>query len=191
MSSVAAPYGFKPVGLLSNRVYGNSLRTIAITSGYATAIGYGDAVKMANTGTVAKDTGTITMTPVGIFVGCYYTDPTSKQPSYHQSWPASTVASDAVAYVVDDPDIVFQAQADGSLTQSAVGQNIGVIQTADNSYGSSQIALASATLGTTSTLPIRIIDYVNGPTSALGDAYTDVICIWNWGIHAYRTATGV
>jgi hypothetical protein len=191
MSSVAAPYGFRPVSLVGGRAYTQGIRLIKIASGYATAIGFGDAVKLVSTGTVAKDTGTTTMTPVGIFTGCYYTDPNTKQPSYHQSWTASVVASDAVAYVVEDPFAIFQIQADGSVAQSALGENAGVNQNAVNSYGTSTVSLNSAGIATTNTLPLRIIDFVNGPFSAVGDAYTDVLVTWNFGMHQYLTATGV
>jgi hypothetical protein len=191
MSSVAAPYGFRPVSLVGGRAYTQGIRLIKIASGYATAIGFGDAVKLASSGTVQKDTGTTTMTPVGIFTGCYYTDPNTKQPSYHQSWTASVVASDAVAYVVEDPFAIFQIQADGSVAQSALGENAGVNQNAVNSYGTSTVSLNSAGIATTNTLPLRIIDFVNGPFSAVGDAYTDVLVTWNFGMHQYLTATGV
>ena len=38
-------------------------------------------------------------------------------------WPANTVASDALAFIVDDPNTLFQAQAAGIITQTDLGQN--------------------------------------------------------------------
>ena len=99
MSSTATPYGFRPVGLLGSGTWSDATRQIKIASGYATAIFYGDAVKLVSAGTVEKDTGTTALTPVGIFVGCRYTDPTTNQPTDSQYWPASTAASDACAYI--------------------------------------------------------------------------------------------
>ena len=70
MSTSATPYGFRPVGLLGGGDWSNSIRHIKLTNSYGTSIFYGDAVKVVSTGTVEKDSGTTTMTPVGIFVGC-------------------------------------------------------------------------------------------------------------------------
>ena len=61
MSSTAAPYGFRPVGLLGGGDWSNSIRHIKIASGYGTAIFYGDVVKIVNTGTIQKDAGTTTI----------------------------------------------------------------------------------------------------------------------------------
>lgn len=191
MAATATPYGARPVDTLGATGFVNKVRQIAIASGYAANIFYGDFVTLVNTGTVQKDTGTTTLTPVGIFVGCFYTDPTTKQPTYSQYWPTGTVASDAVAYVIDDPYVVFQMQANGSLAQTALGNNAAVVQTAGSTdIGKSKNALNASSIDTTNTLPIRIIGFVDGPTSEVGDAFTDALCIFNAG-HQYLNTTGV
>lgn len=191
MATTAAPYGARPVDTLAGAGFVNKIRQISIASGYGTAIFYGDFVKLVSTGTAEKDTGTATLTPVGIFVGCFYTDPNTNQPTYSQYWPASTVASDAVAYVIDDPSVVFQMQADDTLAQTALGNNAAVVQTAGSTaIGNSKNALDASTIATTNTLPVRILGFVDGPDSAVGDAYTDVLCKFNAG-HQYDNTTGV
>ena len=50
------------------------------------------------------------LTAVRICMGCSYTDPTTKQKTFSQFWPASNAATDAMAYVLDDPFGVFQMQ---------------------------------------------------------------------------------
>ena len=191
MSSTATPYGFRPVGLLGSGTWSAATRQIKIASGYATAIFYGDAVKLVSAGTVEKDTGTTALTPVGIFVGCRYTDPTTNQPTYSQYWPASTAASDAFAYICDDPNIVFQAQGDASLAQTTLGNNVAVVQTGGSTaIGNSKNALDASTVATTNTLPVRILGFVDGPDQAVGDSFTDALCKWNAG-HQYSNTTGV
>ena len=191
MSSTATPYGFRPVGLLGSGTWSDATRQIKIASGYATAIFYGDAVKLVSAGTVEKDTGTTALTPVGIFVGCRYTDPTTNQPTYSQYWPASTAASDAFAYICDDPNIVFQAQGDASLAQTTLGNNVAVVQTGGSTaIGNSKNALDASTVATTNTLPVRILGFVEGPDQAVGDSFTDALCKWNAG-HQYSNTTGV
>jgi hypothetical protein len=191
MSATAAPYGARPIGTLSaNGSFSGKVRHIKIASGYATNIYAGDFVKLVAAGTLEKDAGTATMTPVGIFMGCAYTDPTSGQMTFNQRWPTGTVSADAVGYVIDDPDVLFQIQSNGSLAQTALGNNSAVVQTAgSDSIGQSKNAISSAS-ATTATLPLRIVDFVSGPDSAVGDAFTDVICKFNAG-HQYNNTTGV
>ena len=119
--TIDAPYGLKPVNLIGGQVFAGSTRMIPILQGYSSGIFNGDVVQMAATGTVANTTLAISATSqaaqtvvpatVGVFVGCEYTPPAGpifgKQRA--QYWPASTNAVDAVAYVVDDPDTVFQS----------------------------------------------------------------------------------
>jgi len=191
MASTAAPYGMRPVQLIGGQPYAGSTRQISIASGYATNIFFGDAVKLVAAGTVEKDTGTNAMTPVGIFMGCSYTDPGLNYKVFKQYWPASTAASDAMAYVCDDPDTVFQIQADDTIAQAGLGANYALVQTAGTTtVGNSKNALDASTAATTNTLPLRVIGFVDGPDSAVGDTYTDVLVKWNVG-HQYENAEGV
>jgi len=193
MAASATPMGAEPVdGLSACGSFSGKVRHIKIASGYAADVFYGDFVKLVSTGTVEKDTGTATMTPVGIFMGCFYTDPNTSQPTFNQMWPTGTVASDAMAYVLDDPDAVFRMQADDSLAQTTLGNNIAVVQTAGSTtIGRSKNAVDASTAATTNTLPLRILEFMDGPDSEVGDAYTDVLLTYNWGMHQYRNATGV
>lgn len=192
MASIAAPYGAEPIGTLSaSGSFTGKVRSIPIASAYATAIFYGDFVKLEAAGVVQKDTGTDALTPVGIFMGCAFTDPTTKQKTFSQYWPAGTVASDAVAYVCDDPHVLFKMQADEAVAATALGINVAVVQTAGStSVGRSKNAVDGSSIAPTATLPLRIIDFVEGPDSAPGDAYTDLICKFNAG-HQYLNTTGV
>ena len=91
-------------------------RHYGIASGYNTAIFNGDAVKLVTGGTVELDTADAAMTPIGIFLGCSYTDPTLGYKVFSQYYPASTVASDIEAYVADGTDILFKAVVLSSFT---------------------------------------------------------------------------
>ena len=192
MATSAAPTGAEPVGTLSaSGSFTGKVRHIKIASGYGTAIFYGDFVKLVSSGTVEKDTGTTTLTPVGVFMGCSYTDPSTNQKTFNQQFPASTAASDIVAYVLDDPSVLMRMQGDASLAQTTLGNNVAVVQTAGStSIGRSKNAVDSSTVATTNTLPLRIIDFVDGPTSTVGDAFTDVIVKFNVG-HIYENTTGI
>lgn len=191
MAASAAPYGLRPVNLIGGRPFSGSTRQIKIASGYNVNIFHGDIVKLVAAGVVEKDTGTTACTPVGVFMGCVFTDPNSEQKTFKQYWPAGTVASDAYAYVVDDPDVLFQIQGDAAVAQTALGSNFAIVQTAGStSTGNSKVALDASTTASTATLPLRLVDFVDGPDSAVGDAFTDCIVKWNAG-HQYGNTTGV
>ena len=192
MSSVATPSGAEPIGTLSaSGSFTGKVRHYPIATTYGTQISNGDFVTIVAGGGVEKNVVTTTATAVtlGVFVGCSYTDPTSNQKTFSNYWPAANAATDAQAFVADDPNLLFKMQSDGIITAVDRGQNCGITVTAGNTtFGRSRNA-ASATTNTTATLPLRIVEFVDGPDSAIGDAYTDVICMFN--VHFYRQATGI
>ena len=72
-----------------------------------------------------------------------------------------------------------------------MGKNVGVIQTAGSSvFGISKNAIDGSTAATTNTLPLKIIDFVDGPDSAIGDSKTDVLVMFNVG-HQLLNTTGI
>ena len=192
MSATATPMGAEPVGTLSaSGSYTGKVRHYKIASNDSTAIFYGDFVKMTSAGVVTLDNGTTSLTPIGVFMGCSYTDPNTNQLTFSQYYPASTVASDIDAYVLNDPFVEMRMQGDATLAQTALGNNAAVVQTAGStSIGRSRNAFDSSTIATTATLPVKLIEFVEGPDSAVGDAYTDVIVMFNVG-HQLLNTTGI
>ena len=193
--TVSAPYGLKPVNLIGGQVFAGATRQIKIASGYNTDIFYGDVVRISSDGVVVKETGTSTVTDtgvVGVFLGCSFTNPTTKQPLQAQYWPANTVASDAVAYVADDPDQLFQVAAVSSGTtiafygQTVIGNNVALVQNSGSSTtGDSAVAMNGATAATTASLPLRIIAGVPETANSSGN-FCEFIVKWN---APYMTAT--
>ena len=192
MSATATPMGAEPVGTLSaSGSYTGKVRHYKIASNDSTAIFYGDFVKMTSAGVVTLDTGTATLTPIGVFMGCSYTDPNTNQLTFSQYYPASTVASDIDAYVLNDPFVEMRMQGDATLAQTALGNNASVVQTAGStSIGRSRNAFDSSSIATTATLPLKLIEFVDGPDSSIGDAFTDVIVMFNVG-HQLLNTTGI
>ena len=200
--SVTSPYGLLPINLIGGQVFAGSTRQIPIATNSATAIFYGDVVKLLASGTIGKDTGTDAATPVGVFLGCTYTDPVYGV-TFRQFYPGTTSISDITAYVLDDPDALFKvAVCAGTnsntisyLTQAAVGSNVKLANGANNTgstiTGNSKVGVDS-TEGTTSTWPIRVIDVVHETTIAGSPgSYTEVIVKWNQGMHQYLNPTGL
>ena len=195
--TVSGPYGLKPVNLIGGQVFAGATRQIPIASAYGTNLLNGDLVKIVSSGTLEKDAGTTTATPVGVFLGCRYTDPNLGYELYSQYFPANTVASDIVAYVADDPDQLYKvAVVSGTVViagvgRTVVGNNMSLVQNAGSTQsGNSKVAVLSSSAATTNTLPIRVIDVVTETASA-ADTYVELIVKFNWGMHQYQNATGV
>lgn len=201
MATVAAPYGFKPVNRIDGLPYSGVFRQIKIASTYGTNIFNGSVVAIATAGTleivdkVGSSAGNVFPAgTVGIFVGCSYTDATYGL-TFKNYWPSGTIATDAVGYVIDDPNVLFQVQCAGSLAQTDLGANaiLNAVQstsTGSTVTGNSNTAI-NPTTATTATYAFKIVDFVKGPTSTVGDAYTDVLVKFNPGSHAYLTALGI
>jgi hypothetical protein len=169
--SVDAPYGLKPINLIGGQVFAGSTRSLPIQYGYATDIFYGDFVVLsrgfATRASVSTGTGVNQVT--GVFLGCSYTDPVTKQERFSQYWPASTLAGDAVAIVCDDPDTVFKAVVCSATTVVAsgalalVGTNLSLINNTGNvNTGNSANAVLAPTATPVSTiLPVRCVGVVD------------------------------
>ena len=193
--TVDAPYGLKPVKMISGTPYAGVTRQYSIASAYNTNIFYGDAVKLVTAGTIERDTADAAMISIGIFMGCTYTDPGTSQITFKQYWPASTVASDALAYVVDATDVLFKAAVVssgttiGDLAITDLGANIaGVDNTGSTTTGNSKIAILD-TSATTNTLPFRIVELVAETKNSSG-GFTEALVKWNAG-HLMNNTTGI
>ena len=201
MATTATPYGLKAVNHIGGTPYAGSTRLFPIASGYGTNIYNGSIVAIVAAGTleIVTDLGNnadpFPAGVIGVFVGCTYTDPNLGTVVFRQNFPTGTVADDIQAYVVDDPDVIFMAQADAAVAQTGLGQNthLTAVQsttTGDTTTGNSNSSI-DATTATTNTFAFRIVDFVDSPTSTVGDAFTDCLIKFNAGIHSYDNPTGI
>ena len=201
MSATATPYGLKPVNEIGGLPYAGSTRQIKIASAYASNIFYGQVVSIVAAGTIEVVTtvgsaaSPFPAGTIGVFVGCTYTNPTTSQLTFSQYWPTGTAASDAMAYVVDDYNTLFQVQAAGSLAQATLGANAVLNAVQSTSPGSTLSGNSNSALSTsvavTSGIAFRIVDFVESTTSTVGDTYTDVLVKFNPVAHSYNNPTGI
>ena len=201
MAATAAPYGLRPVNRVDGLPYAGETRQLLIDpAGYNTNLFYGQVVKIHTNGyiqLVTETGGTGDAFPagtIGVFVGCSYVN-TQGQTVFSQYYPANSL--NAVAYVVDDDRAVFQAQADGAVAQTQLGQNMlfaaaqsGTAGTGGSTTTGNSLSALSATTQAL-TAGFRLVGFVNAPGSAVGDAKTDVLVKFNIGQHSYTNATGV
>ena len=192
MSNQNAPFGLKPSSKLGSNYNNEGVTEYKIASGASGNIFSGDLVKMANTGTIlvaaAGDQA------LGVFRGCQYTD-SSGDVIFSPYWPNGTVTSDAVAFVVDDPNALFEVQsaATGSVVQTVVGNNAdSVYSTGSTITGISDVKISGTTAATTAQL--RIVGISNDPensTLGTGSASANVNLIVKINEHFYAQVTGV
>ena len=193
MSATLAPFGLRPIGTLSGGPV-PVIRQYPILSTESTRICFGDVVKLTDAGgttTIQKDTGTTTATPIGIFVGCRFTDLNSSQLTFSQQWSGAANTS-GLAYVIDDPTVLFTLQADGTVNDDDLAANAAIVQTASSAALSiSRVTLDISTAATTNTLPVRIVDWLGGyDGDEYGTAYPIMVCRFNAGHQLSLIASG-
>jgi hypothetical protein len=190
---IDAPYGFKPINRLDGLPYAGATRQLPIANAYNQNIFYGDIVQISG-GTIVRSSmsaasspGTAVAGTLGVFMGCQFTNPTTKQLQFSQYYPASTAANDILAFVVDDPRALFKVVVTtqstslantsttvGNLNPYYVGSNLymvggaggvtGSTTTGDSKQSVSGAVVTSGTTGAgdrvTSALPWRMVGVV-------------------------------
>lgn len=199
MSNTASPYGLRPVKRADGMPYAGATNTYLIDpAGEATNLFYGQVVHIGTDGYIALSTatgadGTTNAFPVGttlrgslgVFVGCEYVN-AEGQVMHSQHYPSGTTGI-VKCKVVDDPNVLFQAQLDGAAAQADVGQNTFFAAAQSTSTGStvtgnSTSALDATTVATTAAF--RIVEFV----SPASDSYPDVLVKFNPGYHSATNA---
>ena len=192
MANQDAAFGLKPLGKLGSNVNSEGTTEYSIASGASGNIFSGDPVKMANTGTILVAAAGDQL--LGVFRGCRYTN-SSGEVIYSSYWPNGTVSSDAVAFVVDDPNTLFEVQsaATGSVVQTVVGNNADIVYTSGSTAdGQSGVEISGTTAATSAQL--RIVGFSGDPennTLGTGSQSANVNMIVKINEHFYAQTTGV
>ena len=165
MANRDAAFGLKPVKMIGGSPYSGGVSRYRIAANYGTSIFQGDMVMQVTGGTVEihADGGTVPI--VGVFNGCQYTDPTTGEQVYSNYYPASTNTSDIIAFIIDDPNVVFEVQADSAFPVADLFGNFDIVYT---SAGSTKTGISGAELkvadgGTGTTLSVKAIDISEDP----------------------------
>jgi len=163
MANVDAAFGFVPVRSMS----GNAMRTnkYTITSTLAENIFNGDLVIIAANGTLTPHTAT-EVNNIGVFGGCSYTASDGSY-VYTEYWPTGTTATNIVAYVYDDPYIVFKVQSAGTPAQTNIGNCADVVAGAGSTTtGQSGFEISGTMANAAATA--KIIAIWDSPENAYG-----------------------
>ena len=196
MANQDAPFGFRQVGGLGSRPTSEGTSKYVIESGYTSAIYAGDIVEFgAGTdesgaaiaaGYVGQAAATSSSRNVGIFNGCFYDDPTTSKPTFKNYWPGDVTVTNpsagATAFVYDNPDDLFEVQANGTLVRATVGRAADMGYTA----GSTINGRSKEELDTTaaSAAALRVIRISEDPSNSdIGSANANWIVKFNQHIY--------
>ena len=142
MANPDTPFGLRPIRHRNGAPYNGAMNPYFISGGYGTAMFIGDPVHKWTDG---SNTARVTVPGLGAFaIGTLpeirlapVTDDTlitgvivalAAQPNDLETMH-SKASTERVAWVCDDPDIIFEIQADGIVTTTMVGLNAQMIAT--------------------------------------------------------------
>ena len=188
MANLDAPFGLRPARTSISSQQQNRYR---IAANYNTSIFQGDLVAMVTGGGIERVAAGGSGFILGVFNGCEFTDPTTGKPTFSNHYPASTNASDIIANVIDDPNAVFEIQADAAFPVTDLAGNYDILATAgDTVSGTSRIELEVGTADSTvAPLPLKAIDISQDPeNSDASSANTNVIVKINNHLFSAGTA---
>ena len=202
MATSPTPYGLKPVKRADGMPYAGATSQYLIDpAGEATNLFYGSVVAIGADGYIAMAGGTgadITTNnlggsgvgAIGVFVGCEYVN-AQGQTIFAQYYPATTANGGPIkAYVVDDPNVLFQVQANAAMDQSDIGANVYFTTAQTTSTGSTATGNStSAVVGATQTAAaaFRVVAAV----SDLTESNPDILVKFNPGGHQMTNNVGI
>jgi|TARA_R100000900_G_scaffold146093_1_gene134317 hypothetical protein len=181
MANKDAPFGLKPVRMMGGAPYSGGQSRYRIASGATTPIFQGDLVTQLTAGVIGRHAATGTVPIVGVFNGVKYTDPTTGEQVFKNHYPGSIAASDIIASVIDDSNVVFEVQADAAMPVADLFGNFDIVENSpvgDTASGRSNVELDVTTGNTTATLPLKALDISQDPDNDdVSSSNTNVLCV--------------
>jgi len=180
MANTYAPFGFRQYSGTGAAPTYEQVEML-IKSDYTTAIFFGDAVLQDANGYITRAGDGPTTQLAGVFQGCKYLSVAQKRTVWSNYWPGSDNNGDVYAYVVNDPNARFVAQAGAALniTQAAIGASISLAGGSGGNTANGISGMYLDTVGTSSTAPFRVISLVTEPPGSNG---TDITAVANYAI---------
>jgi hypothetical protein len=200
MSMTNTPYGLRAINRNDGMPYAGATSQFLINpAGLGSNLFFGQAVIIGADGYIALATATgsdlttnnlggVDMGAWGVFVGAAYINAQGQQ-IFGQYYPSGTTGV-VTAYVITDPNVTFQAQLDGQVTQAALGANTFFAAAQSTSTGNTRTGNSTSALESsvvTTAAAFKIIGFA----SPLTDTYTEVFVKFNPGASAFTNAVGI
>jgi len=167
MANIDSAFGLIPVAHVGQTDNNGGQTQYSIGDTQTTAIFTGDPVKYKSDGTV--EVATAGDPVVGVFGGCFYTDPTTSKPTWSPYFPAALAPGDAKAFIWDNPMQTFIVQQDSvvsNLLAANLNENANLIFNAGNTTtGVSGVEIDSSSADVTAALQVRLIDFYATPSN--------------------------
>jgi len=192
MANQAGNFGFRPAQMLGSAYNGQGQQEMVIASNETNSIFMGDPVVLNANGSISRGS-TAGAELVGIFNGCFYTDPTTQKPTFSNHYPGAIVADDIVANVITDPDVVFEVKCDDTNAgQAQVGStcNIATYSAGSTKSGISDVAIDGTTFATSSASNFAVVGLSTDPDNDDFTAANANILV-RINKHQYRDTTGI
>lgn len=170
MALTKALNGFVPSRRRGSGVNSTGTSRYRVANAFGSNIFYGDLVKLD--GGYIEVITTTTNYAAGVFQGCEYIDPVSKQPVFSNYFPSgvSSAVGDVTAFVVDDPAATYVVQADASVSVGDINLNFDVTLGAGSTVtGVSGFGINAGTRKETTAM-VRVLDVWGEPGNAFSDA---------------------
>jgi hypothetical protein len=189
MANKDAAFGLRPIGKVGQNRDNGGLSEYSIAANDTSTIYFNDPVKATAAGTidVAGAGGDL----LGSLNGVFYTDPTTKKPTWANHY-SQVNATDIVAFVSDDPYERFEIQSNGTnaITQASVFLNYDIAYTAgDSANYVSKVELDEST-GVNTAAQLRLLGFSKDPdNSDIGSANVNMVVSINE--HFLKSTTGI
>lgn len=170
MSSTSAPFGLRPAYHPSGIIRPTAL---TIETGYNANILQFQPVKLDTDGFVEAAGASDPI--IGTFMGVEFTDADGRR-RVSNKWTASTAATDIVAYVTLDPAIVYEIQANGSVSVTNIGNqaDFAAVDSGNVTTGLSFAQLDRSGFVTSGNKVMRVIAIAPEVGNVAGDSFTIV-----------------
>ena len=192
MANMSGNFGFRPIQQVGSGYNSSGTNEYVIANNEGSALFQGDPVILVANGAI--DIGsTAGAELIGVFNGCFYTDPTTQKPTFSNYYPGSIAADDIVAYVFDDPNKQFEVKIDdsnGGQAQVGTNANIATYSAGSTINGISNVALDGSSFGQNAAGNLRVVRLSKDvENSDYTTANANIVVKIN--LHALSDSTGI
>jgi hypothetical protein len=191
MANIDSAFGLRPYCFLSGAPWSGQARKYAVAANYASAIFIGTPVDLVGT---TDATGKFPRVQKATLADGNYTigPVVSIEPDYDdltKQYIKATPGKERYVYVADDPNIIFEIQADGTPAAADFGLNGIMVETASGSTitGLSGVEYDESSSTTDASNMLQLLRLVDRPNNTLADAANVLVLI---SAHRYLNELG-
>ena len=193
MANADAPFGLLPIGKVGQNRDAQGLSEYPIAAS-SSAIYQNDPVQALGTGFIGV-VATTNVQILGSLNGVFYTDASTKKPTWANNLKAANTATDIVGFVTDDPYERYEIQASSTLAIADIFLNGNTVYVAGSSANYvSKVEINTSQLAVSTGAQLRVIGVAKGFNNELLNATTyatNVVVTAIVNNHFYKQFTGI